>query len=194
MKENYYEQFAPVVKKMDELLEMGPAVVAIDGGSGSGKSTLAEYLQEKYDCTVFHMDDFFLRPEQRTCERCEEIGGNIDRERFLEEVLIPLRKKQQVYYRRFDCSTFEFEEAVPVYPKKLTIVEGVYSMHPDLAEYYDFSVFLEVEPKVQRERIKKRNSVKKVERYYSEWIPLENVYFKEMHVKDRCEMSISITD
>ena len=42
-------------------------VVALEGGSASGKTTLAALLQRIYNCaTVFHMDDFFLRPEQRT--------------------------------------------------------------------------------------------------------------------------------
>ena len=52
------------------------------------------------------MDDFFLRPEQRTPERFSEPGGNVDRERFLSEVLLPLRQGEAVDYRRFDCATF----------------------------------------------------------------------------------------
>ena len=66
-------------------------MVAIDGKCTSGKTTLASKLAEIYDCNVFHMDDFFLRPEQRTSERFAEIGGNVDYERFQEEVLFPLR-------------------------------------------------------------------------------------------------------
>ena len=41
-------------------------VLAIDGPCGSGKTTLAALLARLYDCPVFHADDFFLRPEQRT--------------------------------------------------------------------------------------------------------------------------------
>jgi len=41
-------------------------IVAIDGRCGAGKTTLANYLQEKTGATVFRMDDYFLRPEQRT--------------------------------------------------------------------------------------------------------------------------------
>ena len=78
------------------MLQNGNAVIAIEGGSASGKTTLGALLETLYDCTVFHMDDFFLRPEQRTPERYAEVGGNIDRERFLEEVLIPLRQKETI--------------------------------------------------------------------------------------------------
>ena len=59
-----------VKKQIDMLLEEKDfAVVAIDGKCTSGKTTLASKLAELYDCNMFHMDDFFLRPEQRTPER-----------------------------------------------------------------------------------------------------------------------------
>ena len=64
--------------KKDHLL------IAIDGRCGSGKSTLGAYLQQKMYVNLLHMDDFYLRPEQRTPMRREEPGGNVDRERFLE--------------------------------------------------------------------------------------------------------------
>lgn len=65
-------------------------LVALEGGSASGKTTLAALLEAVYGCSVFHMDDFFLRPEQRTPERYAQPGGNVDRERFWQEVLEPL--------------------------------------------------------------------------------------------------------
>lgn len=90
---------------------------------------------------VFHMDDFFLRPEQRTEARFAQPGGNVDRERFLEEVLIPLREGRPVDYRRFDCATFTIAPPQRIKAGTLNIVEGAYSMHPDLAPYYDLSGF-----------------------------------------------------
>ena len=79
--------FSQLFNKIDELFATESIIIAIDGGSASGKTTLAKILSEKYDCNVFHIDDFFLRPEQRTPERFAEIGGNFDRERFQGEVL-----------------------------------------------------------------------------------------------------------
>ena len=40
----------------------------------------------QFDCNLFHMDDFFLRMEQRTPDRMKETGGNVDYERFYETV------------------------------------------------------------------------------------------------------------
>ena len=50
------------------------------------------------------MDDFFLRPEQRTKMRLAEIGGNVDYERFYREVLIPLKKKEPFAYCTYEWS------------------------------------------------------------------------------------------
>ncbi|MBQ7872120.1 MAG: hypothetical protein IJ357_08260 [Oscillospiraceae bacterium] len=112
-------------KELDALLaQKDMVIVAIDGKCTSGKTTLAAKLAEVYDCNVFHMDDFFLRPEQRTPERFAEIGGNVDYERFNKEVLIPLKAGQSFTYRPFDCSTFTLAAPVCVTPKKLNIIEG----------------------------------------------------------------------
>ena len=183
---NKYAKFLSIFAEIDSLLANGNAIIAIEGGAASGKTTLSGILAEVYDCNVFHMDDFFLRPEQRTPERFAEIGGNADRERFLEEVLEPLKRGNAVCYRPFDCGKWALGEPITVEPKKLTVVEGVYSMHPDLAESYDYSVYLDIAPEYQRERIQERNSPAFAKRFFEEWIPLENRYFEGMRVKERC--------
>ncbi|MBE6932551.1 MAG: phosphoribulokinase [Ruminococcaceae bacterium] len=173
---------------------MGSVVFAIEGGSASGKTTLSRLLEQLYDCTVFHMDDFFLRPEQRTPERYKEPGGNIDRERFLEEVLLPMAQNQEVIYRRFDCSTFSLLPPEIIVPQKLTVIEGAYCMHPELAGYYDLSLFLETSPELQKKRIHKRNSPEMAERFFTQWIPLEHRYFDAFQIKERCDYKICIED
>ena len=187
-----YVPFLPLFAALDQRLAAGPTVLAIEGGSASGKTTLSRLLETVYPCTVFHADDFFLRPEQRTPERYAEIGGNLDRERLLAEVLRPLRAGGPVRYRKFDCSTMGLGEITEVIPQVLTVVEGAYSMHPDLAGYYDLSVFLDIAPQLQRERIGKRNSPQMAKRFFEEWIPLEQRYFSALDVPARCHLRISI--
>ena len=189
---NKYVPFLPLFAKIDTLMEKDGVIVAIEGGSASGKSTLGQILSEIYDCNLFHMDDFFLRPEQRTAERYREIGGNIDRERFLCEVLIPLKEGKAVNYRRFDCSTMEIAPPERIEPKRLTVIEGAYSMHPELSDYYDFSVFLDISEELQRARIQKRNSPAMAQRFFDEWIPLEQIYFSGFDIKDRCDLVFHI--
>lgn len=192
-----FEIFLPLIKRLDAFLEQGNEkgrlIVAIDGGSASGKTTLAELLEKRYDnLDVFHMDDFFLTPEMRTEQRLNEVGGNVDRERFEKEVLIPLTQCQEVTYRRYICASQEFSAPVTLNPKGIVIVEGAYSMHPELMKYYDFTVFLNIDSESQRQRILKRNAPSLANRFFSEWIPLEKVYFEKTDIKNRCDLVIEV--
>ena len=179
---------AEVSAKIDGLLrEKNFVIVAIDGKCTSGKTTLAGKLAEIYDCNVFHMDDFFLRPEQRTPERLAEIGGNVDYERFQEEVLLPLKSGQPFSYRPFDCKTFTLSAPVAVAPKKLNIVEGSYSHHPYFGAAYDWKILLTVDSETQRQRILERPSFLH-KRFFEEWIPMENQYFEVFGISDQSEI------
>ena len=183
----------PLLTAIDQTMrQKGHAVVAIEGGSASGKSTLAELLSRIYDCTVFHMDDFFLRPEQRTPQRFAEPGGNVDRERFLQEVLEPLSLRNTVKYQRYDCHSQTLQTPVDIVPKALAIVEGAYSMHPSLSSFYDLSAFLKISPELQRQRILKRNGPEFAERFFSTWIPLESAYFEALDPASRCNLILEV--
>ena len=185
---NYSTLFNEIEKRLDG----SRMIVAVDGGSASGKTTLAQTLANRYNATVFHMDDFFLQSHQRTVNRLNEIGGNIDKERFLEEVLIHLKFDDVIKYHKFDCSTMNLSEEIEVKLSNLIIVEGVYTLHPDLESYYDLKIFLNINPKLQEERILKRNNSVFANRFFNEWIPLENTYFSETNIKNRCNMVIEI--
>ena len=187
-----FQRYNELLAAIDNLLVKGDAIVVLEGGSASGKTTLADILQERYDCNVIHMDDFFLRPEQRTPERLSEVGGNIDRERFFDEVLTPLKNNEVVRYRPFDCSKWALGEEIIAPPKRLTVIEGVYSMHPAFGEYYDLSAFLDISPEHQKERILKRNSPSFAARFFDEWIPLENRYFSQTDIKSRVSIVINV--
>ena len=138
------------------------------------------------------MDDFFLRSEQRTPARFAEPGGNVDRERFLAEVLTPLRRGEKIFYRRFDCASMQLQSAVETAPGKLVVTEGAYSTHPELAPYYDLSVFLDISPELQRERISRRNTPEKAKRFFAEWIPMEQAYFSAFDIPARCTLRFPI--
>ena len=167
-------------------------LLAIDGGSASGKTTLAALLAQRYGCPVFHMDDFFLRPEQRTPQRLAEPGGNVDRERFFSEVLQPLRQGGPASYRRYDCQTGQLLPPVLRQAGQLNVIEGAYSMHPELSALYDLSVFLAVSPETQRRRILQREPAFKQQLFFRQWIPMENRYFQTFSIPKRCDLRIEI--
>mgnify|MGYP002735701231 FL=1 len=163
--------------------------VAIDGPCTSGKTTLATVLQRRFGGNVLHMDDFFLRPEQRTPERFAEPGGNVDRERFEDEVLAPLAAGKITQYRPWDCHTGDFAASHNVEPARLTIVEGSYSMHPALRGYYDLMICLTIDSGEQLRRLEARNP-RMLQRFIDEWIPLENRYFASTEPRTAADLLV----
>lgn len=189
LKKQCEERFRPAADAVKHLLEQKtdsdePVLVAIDGRCASGKTTLGKYLQQMFECNLFHMDDFFLRGEQRTPERLAEIGGNVDYERFLETVLEPVQKKQNVIYQPFGCKERKLTDAYEIPYKKLNIIEGSYSMHPYFKNPYDLWIFMNIQPEEQMKNIIKRNGAEKVEDFKKKWIPKEEAYFEKFHVQD----------
>ncbi len=163
-------------------------LVAIDGRCGAGKSTLAAALHDECGYPVVHMDDFFLRPVQRTEERLATPGGNVDHERFLAEVLEPLAAGEPATYRPFLCRTMTLGEETTVSPAAVILVEGSYACHPQLRDRYDLRIFLDVDPETQLERIRRRNGEEKAEEFRTRWIPLEELYFSALDVADHCQL------
>jgi uridine kinase len=177
-------------KKIQEILaRQGHIIIGIDGRCGAGKSTYAGRLQEKTGGILIHMDDFFLRPVQRTKERYAEPGENIDHERFLEEVLLPLHKGEAFAYRPFDCSTMQLKEEISVPVSSVVIIEGSYAMHPSLRKYYDLTIFLNITPALQHERLKQRD-LSSLSDFIEKWIPLEEKYFAKYDVEHACDFVV----
>ena len=180
-------------KEIDTMLDTGKQIViAIDGNCTAGKTTLASILEKEYDCNVFHMDDFFLRPQQRTAERYAQPGGNVDYERFREEVLLPLKSGNGFSYRPFACKTFTLSDAVQITPKQLNIVEGTYCQHPYFGDVYDLKLFLSVAPELQRERVFHRPQHVQ-ERFFTDWIPMEKLYFEFYQISAKADLRLDMT-
>ena len=183
------ERAGAVIREIERLLETeSRVIVAIDGRCASGKTTLAEEIAKKLDCNLFHMDDFFLRPEQRSEERRSTAGENVDHERFLSEVMIPLSKGENFSYRPFSCKIQSLLPPVEVQPKRVSIVEGSYACHSSLFEYYHLRVFSDVDSSEQMARITARNGKEGAERFASLWIPLEEKYFERFDVENKCHV------
>lgn len=179
-----------ILNIFDDLYEKKErGIIAIDGRCGAGKSTLGEFIQSVRKCSLIHMDHFYLRKEQRSEERLSEAGGNIDRERFIEEVLEPLKKGESFTYGELDCRDFTIDKRHQVENDGITIIEGSYSLHPAFGDYYDYGIFLTVDEDEQVKRIEKRNK-DKVDLFINRWIPMEEKYFKNLKIEERAMLTI----
>ena len=174
---------------VDELIansDKDVLVIGIDGKCASGKTTLGYYLNKLYDSNLFHMDDFFLQNHQRTEERLSEVGGNVDYERFKEEVLDNILEKKDVIYRPFSCMERRIKDEYIINQKRINIIEGSYSLHPYFNDCYDLKVFTDINDEKQLENIEKRNGAEKLVKFREEWIPKENAYFEKFNIKNSC--------
>lgn len=159
-------------------------LVAIDGQCASGKTTLAALVQQVYDCNLFHMDDFFLTPPLRTPERLAEVGGNVDYERFRQQVLEPLQRGADIRYQVYDCGQQKLTAWVEVPAKRLNLIEGAYSCHPYFGPCYHLTYCLTIEAEEQKRRILKRNGEAMLKRFVEEWIPKENAYLEQFGIRE----------
>jgi len=184
-----YGRYIDVFRHIDTLLEGNTAVtVAIEGNSGAGKSTLSALLAEVYDCNVFHTDDFFLPPASKTASRLSEPGGNVDYERLHDEIITGLKNGGPFSYRKYSCQSGSLSVPVRVAPKRLNIIEGVYSLHPALDMPYDLRLFIKAGVTVQKQRILERSGAALLRRFENEWIPLENRYFDVLNIMGKCDI------
>lgn len=181
----------PVLAAIDQRLQDGPVRVAIDGPCASGKSTLGQALAQIYGCPLIHMDDFFLRPAQRSEARLAEPGGNVDYERFSREILPPLLKHETIRFRPWRCSTGDFGPEIVWEPSPLTVVEGSYALRPDLREAYDLRVWVEAPLSIREQRLAQRGGPGCLARFQQIWIPLEDRYFQVCRVRECCHLVVS---
>lgn len=180
-----YALFFPVLLRVQSLLaHASPVLIAIDGSCGSGKTTLAALLSDLFPCRVFHTDDFYLPIARRTEDWKSIPAGNMDLSRLRDEVLLPARANQTVTYRAFSCQTQTLERAVFLLPAPLNIVEGSYSLHPELADAYDLTLFLRTSDEAQERRLRMREG-NAFSAYSSLWIPLEKQYHRCCPLPDK---------
>jgi len=184
-----YSKFIPLFSKIDNAMKHHPHVIlAVDGDAAAGKTTLAGIINLIYNCNIVPMDHFFLRPEQRSEKRLAEPGGNIDYERFKNEVSDFLISSKPFSYQPFDCRIWDFGKEIFVEPNKLTVVEGSYALHPNLSDIYDIKVFLSVDKEEQMQRIVLRNGPEMSEKFRDIWIPMEKRYHQSYNIQSSCDL------
>lgn len=185
--------FNLITKIYEQIKSNNAIVIAIDGRCGSGKSNLAELLATIFDCNLVHIDDYFIPMSERKTNWKDEIAGNINFDRLEKEVLSNLKTNDSYIDCKYSCQKNEYSEQISIQNKKITIIEGSYSLHNSIDQYYDYKVFLTCSGDTQKGRIVERNK-----EYYSmfesTWIPMEERYFKEMNIESKADIIIDNTD
>ena len=110
-----------------------------------------------------------------------------------ESILKKLPLKADFSYDIYSCKTGISTPSEKIGYKKLNILEGCYSMHPELAKYIDKAIFVDVSREKQLERILKRSNEFMLNRFKTEWIPLEDLHFKENRCRERADFILDTT-
>jgi uridine kinase len=178
----------------EELDRRSSALVAIDGPGGSGKTTLAAWIVgAAVGRSVVHVDDFYRPHPERSSASREDIGSSFDLARLREEVLVPLREGRPARFRPFDWDLDRLSEGhVDVEARALIVVDGVYTLHPDLAPFWDLTLFLDVPMDLCRKRVLARgeNTTEEIDRWQAE----ERRYIQTFRPMERADHVLRAED
>lgn len=170
-----------------------PFTVAIDGRSGAGKSTLAATLAAELDATLVEGDDFYaggtlLRGDPpASMARC-----CIDWTRQ-RAVLQSLRAGHPAHWRAFDWDAFDgrlSDDPTTREPKRIIILEGVYSARPELSDLIDLSVLVTVDDAIRHARLLAREGEPGA--WDRQWHRAESHYFS--HVRPEQQFDVLFTE
>jgi uridine kinase len=156
-------------------------LIGIDGLGGSGKTTLSETLKENLgDVTIVQLDDFYS-PEL----------NRVDRDRVLEQVLLPLENDAAARYQIFDWRSNALKDWRAIEPGGIVIIEGVSALHSDFAEKYDFRIWIHCPPEAGFKRgvarDKARDSVDNTDKWLNVWMPQEKEYVESQRPQLRAD-------
>lgn len=184
---------------MDELVALINALVArapltmvaIDGPSGSGKSTLSRTLNallpgsQVVDLEFFYTDIGVDPPDGLAPEECYE--QHVDWRALDAQVLRPLRRGEPGRYQLYDWIAEKRTGWVEVRPEGVVLVDGLYSMRPELMDTYDLTVYVDAPPTDRSARLAGRpdNPV-----WVERWAIGFDWYIDHMRVKERADVVI----
>ena len=158
-------------------------LVAIDGLTCAGKSTLAAQVAGALqDVAVVGLDDFYrpLEAEERSMLGPKESYDRyFDWERLRRDVLVPLSRHTRARYRRYDWVTNGLAEWHEIEPRRVVIVEGVYSTRPQLRPYFSVMVYVDAPRDVRLARL--RDGRYPDITWVDHWMAGEDWYVEHMH-------------
>ncbi len=175
---------------IETLLQANPnqtLFAAIDGPSGSGKTFLAGVLARDYAGTVqiLHMDDFYLPANRRPADFMQHPGSHMDFMRLL-AVLTSLRQLGHAQYCPFSCATQTYGVEKTIISGPIILVEGTYSLHPNLHFAWDSRIFICCDRNVRMDRLRTREG-DHFDAFAKTWIPPERAYLEQKRIQQSCD-------
>ncbi|MBU1019231.1 MAG: hypothetical protein ABII07_05465 [Patescibacteria group bacterium] len=185
-----------------------PVRVCIDGVDASGKTTLADSLAielQKHRPVIRVSIDGFHNPKEIRYQkgRNSPVGyymDTTDYEAFINAVLKPLGPNGNLQYKtavfdfiknsKVDSPVLEAEES------SILLMDGVFLLRPELVDYWDLKIFVDVDFKITVKRASKRDGYylgeehEIFEKYEQRYVPGQKIYFKDANPKEKADIII----
>jgi uridine kinase len=171
-----------VIQYISSLKTLGKTIiVGIDGGSGAGKTTFSKWLAERISENIapvsIVLTDRMYRPVAGRWRGPIEnmpIGYDLHWERIRDEVIAPLRSGKMARLQLYDWVSDCLDEWTEIDPNGVTIIDGVFALRNELADYYDLRIWFSCPLEIRTSRLLKRGDTSQAEIDY--WLPIEERY------------------
>ncbi len=167
--------------------------IGIDGPGASGKSTLAAGLAEALPRAVLVEGDDFYRPESDSKRSEVEVAGLFDLPRLTSQVLIPHSLGKDLQYQRYSWESGVLGDWVRNDSSGPLIVEGIYSTHRTLRDFYDLRIWVTAPRAVRLARGIERDGEEARSRWVDVWMPAEDRYTTDQAPQDHAHLVLDGT-
>lgn len=163
-------------------------LIALDGFGGAGKTTIAEKLKAALsNAYVISVDDFIIK------ERLQEQTADesyFDRKRLEDEVLKPARNGERISYRRLEWVENRLSEPIDVPVVNYLIVEGISTFHPDIANYFDYKIWVDTPIELAKQRGHARDGSNENAQHWDLWAANDVRYQEKYHPEKQADFTI----
>ena len=212
---NRQQTLSDVAERITQINLTHPTRVAIDGVDAAGKTILADELARIIESTrpvIRASVDGFHNPKQVRYQRGEGSSEGYYRDSFnyqklIEVLLAPLGPAGT---RRYHSVIFDYrtDHKVDQHPaiadaRSVLLFDGVFLHRPELREYWDYTVFLDVDFETTLARAERRNAARAFEekpelsseevrsRYEQRYILGQKLYLSECTPRARANAVIN---
>ena len=173
-----------------------PLIVALDGRSGSRKSTLAAALAPELSAVVVECDDFWpggTDAEWVARTPAERVERVIDWRRLRAEALEPIATGCVATWHPFDFAIGHglAPQLIPCRPAPVVVLDGSYSVRPELADLVGLAVLVELaDDRARRARLLAREGRAFMAAWHELWDDAEDLYFGSIRPRSSFDLVV----